>query len=149
LTMKSNSVKSDQLIKWSEYYESKIYSYFTSKKKDSFAQTPTSGSYCAWFLDRTLQTLWQTWVQMCQWQRPWTQILSVGEQAWYQATNGLCSSRFKAKGRRIFGKLSKNKNYFRRTLRNQSRAFTSKGEVLARSPPKVHKCHDSKLSDRC
>ena len=149
LTIKLNSVISDQFIKWSDTYETKIYSYLATKKKYSFTEPPSPGSYFAWVFDRALQALRQTWMQMCQWPGPWSKILSFGKQARHQTTNGLRSARFKTKGRRILGKLSKDKKYFRRTLRYQSRAFTSKGEVLARSPPKVQKCHDSRLSDQC
>lgn len=147
--MKLNSVKSDQLYKWSDIYETKIYSYSTSKKKDPFTQASTLRGHFTWLFNRALQALWQAGLQVCRWPRPWTKVLPVGKQTRKQTSDGLCSTRFKAKGRRILGKSSKDKDHFRRALRYQSRAFTPKGEVLARSPPKVRDCHDGNISDRC
>lgn len=147
--MKSNSVISDQSYKWSDIYETKIYSYSTSKEKDPFTKDSTLRSYFAWFFNRALQALWQAWMQVCRWPRPWSKVLPISKQTRQQTSDGLCSTRFKAKSRRILGKLSKDKDHFRRALRYQSRAFTPKGEVLARSPPNVRDCHDDNISDRC
>ena len=143
------SLISDQLYKWSDTYESKVYSYSPSKEKDPFTQASALRSHFAWFFNRALQALWQARMQVCKWARTWSKVLPVGQQTWWQTTDGLCSTRLKTKGRRIFRKLSKDKDRFRRTLRNQSGTFTPKGEVLARSPPKVRDCHDGVISDRC
>ena len=145
--MKLNSVISDQLYKWSDTYETKTYSYSTSKKKDPFTQASALRSHFAWFFNRAVQALWKAGLQVCKWPGPWSKVLPVGEQTRQQTSDGLCSTRFKAKGRRLLNKLSKDKDHFRRALRNQSRAFTPKGEVLARSPPKVRDYHDSDISD--
>ncbi len=147
--MKLNRVISDQLYKWSDIYETKAHNYSASKEKDSFTQASALRSHLAWFFNRALQALWQAWMQVCKWPRSWSKILPVGKQTRQQTTDGLRSPRFKAKSRRILSKLSKDKDHFRRALRNQSRAFAPKGEVLARSPPKVRDCHDSDISDRC
>ena len=147
--MKLNSVKSDQLYKWSDIYGTKVYSYSTSKEKDPFTQASTLRSHFAWFSNRALQALWQAWMQVCRWPRSWSKVLPVSKQTRQQTSDGLCSTRFKAKGRRLLSKLSKDKDHFRRALRNQSGTFTPKGEVLARSPPRVRDCHDGGISDRC
>jgi hypothetical protein len=147
--MKLNSVKSDQLYKWSDNYETKVNSDPTSKKKDPFTPASTLRSHFAWISNRALQALWEAWMQVCKWARTWSKVLSVGKQTWQQTTDGLCSTRLKAKSRRILIKLSKDKDHLRRALRNQSRAFTPKGEVLARSPPKLRDCHECDISDRC
>ena len=147
--MKLNSVISDQLYKWSDIYGTKVYSYSTSKEKGSFTQASALRGHFAWLFNRALQALWQAWMQVCRWPRPRSKVLPVGKQTRQQTTDGLYSTRFKAKGRRILSKLSKDKDHFRRALRNQSRDFTPKGEVLARSPPKLRDCHDGNISDRC
>ena len=147
--MKINNVKSDHLFKWSDIYETKPYSDSAPKEKDSFTQASAHRSHFAWFFNRTLQALWQAWMQVCRWLRTWSKVLPISKQSRQQTSDGLCSTRFKAKGRRILGKLSQAKDHSRGALRNQSRAFTSKGEVLARSPPKVRDCHDGDVSDRC
>ena len=144
-----NNVKSDQLYKWSDIYETKVYSYFASKEKDTFTKASAPRSHFARLFNRALQTLRQAWMQVCRWPRPWSKVLPVGKQTRQQTTDGLYSTRFKAKGRRILSKLSKDKDHFRRALRNQSRAFTPKGEVLARAPPKLRDSHDGNISDRC
>ena len=147
--MKFSNVISDQFYKWSDIYGTNINSYSTSKEKDPFTQASTFRNHFAWLFNRALQALWKAWVQVCKWSGPWSKVLPVSKQTRQQTSDGLCSTRFKAKGRRILGKLSKDKNHFRRALRYQSRASTPKGEVLARSPPKVRDCHDGDISDRC
>lgn len=140
---------SDQFNKWSDKHERKVNCLSSSKTKDTLAKTAESAIYSAWIFNRALQALWKAWMQVCRWAGSWSKVLPVGKQTRQQTPDGLCSTRFKAKSRRILSKLSKNKDHLRRALRNQSRAFTPKGEVLARSPPKVRDCHDSDLSDRC
>ena len=147
--MKLSNVISDQLYKWSDIYGTKIHSYSTSKEKDPFTQASALRSHFAWLLNRAVQALWKAGLQVCKWPGPWSKVLPVGKQTRQQTSDGLCSTRFKAKGRRLLSELSKDKNHFRRALRYQSRASTPKGEVLARSPPKVRDCHDGNISDRC
>ena len=147
--MKLSNVISDHLYKWSDIYETKINIYSTSKEKDPFTQASTLRSHFAWLFNRAVQALWKAGLQVCKWPGPWSKVLPLGKQTRQQTSDGLCSTRFKAKGRRLLSELSKDKNHFRRALRYQSRASTPKGEVLARSPPKVRDCHDSNISDRC
>ena len=143
-------LQSDQLYTWSDIHAAeKVLCHLAKTPPSSSAPPAPTPSHPARITDRALQTLWQAWLQMCRWPRPRPEVLSVGKQTQKQTTDGLCSTRFKAKGRRILSKLSKGKDHFRRALRNQSRAFTQKGEVLARSPPKVRDCHDGYRSARC
>ena len=135
--MRINSIKSDQLFKWSDIYETQVNSCFTPKTKNSFTQASAYRGRFARLINRALQALWQAGMQMCRWAGSRSKVLSLGKQAWQQAADGLCPTRFKAKGRRILSKLSQNKDNLRRTLRNQPRAFASQGKVLARPPPKV------------
>ena len=147
--MKFSNVISDQLYKWSDIYATKIYSYSTSKEKDPFTQASALRSHFAWLFNRAVQALRKAGLQVCKWPRPRSKVLPVCEQTRQQTSDALCSTRFKTKGRRLLSELSKDKNHFRRALRYQSRASTPKGEVLARSPPKVRDCHDGNISDRC
>lgn len=147
--MKLNNVKSDQLYKWSDIYERQINHHSTSKTEDSFAQASIFRGYCSRLFNRAIQALWEAWMQMCRWTRPWPKVLSVGKQAWQHATDGLCPTAFKGKGRRVPGKSSQNKGNFRRALRNQPRAITTKGKVLARPPPRIRGQPNGNVSNRC
>jgi hypothetical protein len=140
---------SDHFNNWSDYHETKVYSYSPTKEKDPFTQASVLRSHFAWFFNRALQALRQARVQVRRWPRSWSKVLFISKQAWATSPDGLCSSGFPGKCTRLLGKLSKDKDHFRRALRNQPGTFTPKGEVLARSPPKVRDYHDSGISDRC
>jgi hypothetical protein len=110
---------SDQFYKWSDNHEREVNRISSSKTKDTPAKTAESAIYFAWIFNRALQALWEAWLQMCSWTGPWSQVLFISEQAWATPPDGLCSSRFPEKSARLLGKLSKDKDYSRRALRDQ------------------------------
>jgi len=137
LTMRKNDVKSDQFIKWSDFYEKQTYQYSSAKTKNTFEQTSKAGSHFERLFNRALQALWQAWMQMCSRPWPWPKVLFIRKQAGQQATDGLRPTRFKGKGGRIPDKFSQDKAHFRGALRHQPRAFASQAKVLARPPPQL------------
>ena len=137
---------SDHFYNWSDYHERKVNRISSSKTKDTFGKTAESAIYSAWIFNRALQALWEAWLQVCSWTGPWSQVLFISEQAGATSPDGLCSPRFPGKSTRLFGKLSKDKDYSRRALRDQPGTFTSKGEVLARAPPNLRGHSDDRIS---
>ena len=137
---------SDQFNKWSDNRERKVNRISSSKTKDTLGKTAESAIYSAWIFNRALQALWEAWLQMCSWTGPWSQVLFIREQAWATPPDGLCSSRFPEKSARLLGKLSKDKDYSRRALRDQSRTFETQGEILARAPPSLRGHSDGRIS---
>jgi hypothetical protein len=132
--MKIIQALSDHFINWSDYHERKAKRISPSKTKDTSAKTAEPAIYSAWIFNRALQALWEAWLQMCSWTGPWAQVLFISEQAWATPPDGLCSPRYPGKSTRFLGKLSKDKDYSRRALRDQSRTFETQGEILARAP---------------
>ena len=147
--MKKNDVISDQLNKWSDIYEKQIHQYSSPKTKNTFEQTSKARNHFERLFNRALQALWQAGMQMCSRPWSWAQILFIRQQAGQQATDGLCPTRFRAKGGRIPGELPQNKAHFRGTVRHQPRAFASQAKVLARSPPQLRGRCNGNDSDRC
>jgi len=70
---------------------------------------------------RTLQALWQAWLQMCQGTRPWPQVLLVRELPECAAANGLCSAEPSCGGQEISRPLSTRSRNLRADLRDQPR----------------------------
>ena len=149
LTMRKNDVISDQFNKWSDICEKQTHQYSSAKTKNTFEQTSKAGSHFERLFNRALQALWQARMQMCSRPWPWAKVLFICQQAGQQATDGLRSTRFKGKGRRIPGKLPQDKVDFRGALRHQPRASTSQAKVLARSPPPLRGPCNGNDSDRC
>lgn len=146
--MIESCILSDQLINWSDIYEKKINHSASAKTKNTPSETSSSRSRSPRFFNRTLQTLWKTWLQMCRWTWPWPKVLLISQQVWKQAPDGLHSTGSQRKCRKVPCKLPKDKDNLRRTLRNQSRAFTSQGKILARPPPIPRGQHDGNVSGR-
>lgn len=144
--MKIIKAISDHFNNWSDNDERKVNRISSSKTKDTFTKTAESAIYSAWISNRALQALWEAWLQMCSWTRPWAQVLFISEQAWATSPDGLCSPRLLGKSTRLLGKLSKDKDYSRRALRDQSRTFETQGEILARAPPSLRGHIDGRIS---
>ena len=142
-------VLSDQFNNWSEYHERKDYSNSSSKTKDTPAKTAESPICPSWVFNRALQALWKTWVQVRTWARSWTQILSIREQAWAAASDGLCPPGLPGKSKGASGQLPEDKSHYGRALRDQPGTFASKGKVLARAPPSLQRQNHGNISDRC
>lgn len=133
--MKSKIAISVQFTKWSELYERKNYPIIAAKKKDASEKAAASRSHFTGFVDRALQALWQTWMQVCQIAWAWPEILSIGQQAQTKADNGLRSFGLPGTSQPILGKFSTGESYFGRALRDQSRVVETAGKALARPPP--------------
>jgi len=126
---------SDHLNNWSDNNERKIKFSTTTKKNNTHKKPATSRSSLTGICNRTLQALWQAWMQVCQIAGPWSEVLSFGQQAQTKTSNGLHSSGLSRAGHRICRQFSPNKNDFRRVVRNKPRTAQAARKTLARSPP--------------
>ena len=143
------SALSDHFYNWSDSYETKINISSSPKAKNPAAQTSTTGSRSARFFNRTVQALWQAWMQVCPGPGPWAQVLFVSQQVWAKAPDGLRATGLPDKGQRVSGESPQNKDDPGRALRNQPRAFAPQGKVIARSPPSLRGQRDGNVSGRC
>ena len=135
--MNKNSLLSDQLYNWSDNEPFR----FLFRRADP--ATPSSGQatatartvYSAGFVDRTLQTLWQTGLQVCPGSRARTQVLSIGQPARRTAPNGLRAGGVLSTGLRVPPQLSASASTAGADLQPQSRVITAPNEVLSFKQP--------------
>ena len=80
--------------------------------------------------DRTLHPLWQTWMQVRRYSRPWSKILSVGQLSRPQTRTGVCASKIPRSSRSFSAQLSDSQADLRRDLEYQSRTASSERQVV-------------------
>lgn len=123
-------ILSDQLYNWSGPYEDKI-DLLPSQTAQDAHRTPTSSARNPKrFTHRALQTLWKTWVQVCQ--RPWAraEALSLRYAFKGQASNGLRATGSPQSGNQASEELPTPTTNPRRNLRDQPRALAAKGGAI-------------------
>lgn len=128
--MKPNPSVSDQLYNWS-LHECPFLRSITSKALFSgcpSCQAPEANT--SWLPHRTLQTLWQTWMQMRSNPGTWTQILPVRELSRQEANNGLCAFGALTSGKPICEEPSASSRVARTNKSNQPRTLASQGSLL-------------------
>ena len=132
--MNKNTIGSDQLYNWSDNEPFR----FPSCRADSATSGPGQATapprtvYSAGFVDRTLQTLWQTGLQVCPGSRARAQVLSLGQPTRCTAPDGLCSGGVLSTGLRVPPQLSASASTAGADLQPQSRAITAPNEVLSK-----------------
>ena len=90
--MNSFGIWSDQSFRWSATYAEEILCHPTKAPSGSTRQAAAPRCHPSRFSYRTLQALWQAWLQMRQGARPWSQVLLVRELSEFTAANRLCSA---------------------------------------------------------
>ena len=128
--MDKYNILSDQLTTWSDYHGKLFNKRTEKKKKRAFEKVAESGTYRERFINRAVQTMWKTRMQMCQRKGAWPQILSVYQSDWEKTQNGLHTTGYERKGCKISTKLSIIKRDFGRNLQNQSRTYSAQSTVL-------------------
>src|SRR4030088_3700888 len=100
--MNKNTIRSDQLYNWSDN-EPFRFPCRTDSATSGPAQAvaPARAIYSAGFVDRTLQALRQTGLQVCPGSRAWPQVLSIGQPIRRTAPDGLCSAGVLSTGLRV------------------------------------------------
>ena len=89
---------------------------------------PFQTHHCHWptplegLAHQTLHPLWQTWMQVRRYPRPWSQILSVGQLSGPQTRTRICASEISPSSRGFTYQLSDGQTNLRRDFEYQSRA---------------------------
>ena len=120
--MNSFGVWSDQSFRWSANYEEEILRRPTKAPPGSTWQAAAPRCHPSRFSHRTLQALWQAWLQMRQGTRTWSQVLLVCELPKITAANRLCSAEPSCRDQEIPRQLSTRSRNLRADLRDQPRA---------------------------
>lgn len=128
--MKCFQLMSDHLYKGTDYYERPINIIFKSQKKETSKKASGFGTYFEGLIARTLQALWETWMQVCKRQGARPKILSDYQSIWQKSTGGLCRSIIKREGCRIYIQLPSGTRHPGRDLSDQSGASSPQREVL-------------------
>jgi hypothetical protein len=120
--MNSFEILSDHSFTWSAFYAEEILHRPAKSPPGSARQAASPRWHPSRFSHRTLQALWQAWLQMRQGPRPWPQVLLVRELPECAAANGLCSAEPSCGGQEISRPLSTRSRNLRADLRDQPRA---------------------------
>ena len=132
--MNKNTIRSDHLYNWSDN-EPFRFPCRTDSATSGPAQAAATARtlYSAGFVDRTLQALWQTGLQVCPGSRAWPQVLSIGQPTRRTAPDGLCSGGVLSTGLRVPPQLSASASIAGADLQPQSRVITAPDEVLSKT----------------
>src|SRR3989449_4817320 len=141
--MNSFGIWSDQSFRWSATYAEEILCRPTKAPSGSTWQAAAPRCHPSRFSHRTLQTLWQAWLQMRQGTRPWSQVLLVRELPKITAANRLCSAEPSCRDQEIPRQLSTRSRNLRADLRDQPRAAAPPRGAAARTEE-----HTSELQSR-
>lgn len=128
--MEKSSIKSDKLNNLSERTESNEKSSCSSL--GSYSSPPKDETRVSKGLThRTIQKMWETWMQMRLGKGSWPQILPVGKLSWESAGNDLCSPELCEAGKRISRQSCRYSGTSGRDLRDQSPAIAETRGVLS------------------
>lgn len=119
--MNSFGILSDHAFTWSAIYAEKTLRRPAKASSNSSSQAASPRWHPSWFSHRTLQALWQAWLQMRQGPRSWPQVLLVRELPEIAAANGLCSAEPSCADQEIPRQLSARSRCLRTDMRDQSR----------------------------
>jgi hypothetical protein len=128
--MRDIMIKSDQLYTWSDYYENSINTIFKAKAKGAPEKTAQYVAYFKRLINRTLQTLWETGMQVPEREGAWTKILSFYQSNGTQTPDGLYPHRNKRQSDGISGQLSHGSRDPGGNLPDQSRAHLPERNIL-------------------
>ena len=132
--MTENALISDQFYNWSDNEQFRFHSR-TAPATPGFDQAAGAARtlHSPRFLDRTLQTLWQTRLQVRPRPGSWSQILFVDQPARCSPRDGLRPGGLLSTSFLIPPQLSASASAARTDLQPQSRVITAPGEVLTLS----------------
>ena len=148
--MNSFGIWSDQSFRWSATYAEEILRRLTKAPSGSTRQAAAPRCHPSRFSHRTLQALWEAWLQMRQGARPWSQVLLVRELPEYSAANRLCSAESSCRDQEIPRQLSARSRNLRADLRDQPRAAAPPRGALRTHDEhrffRAHRAHRSPIS---
>jgi hypothetical protein len=130
--MNSFGIWSDHAFTWSAIYTEETLQRSTKASSDSSRQAASPRWHPSRFSHRTLQALWQAWLQMRQGPRSWSQVLLIRQLPEIAAASGLCSGEPSCADQEIPRQLSARSRSLRADLRDQPRVATpSRGALKA------------------
>src|ERR1700736_6050259 len=134
--MNKNTIISDQLYNWSDNEPFRLLPWRANPATPSPGQAAATARtvYSAGFVDRTLQTLWKTRLQVRSGSRARAKVLSVGQSARRSTPNGLRAARVLWAGLRLSPQLPASAPIVGTDLQPQSRVVTAPDEVLNFKP---------------
>jgi hypothetical protein len=129
--MDESRIISDQLYNWSDH-EPPPFCGCVAPTTSSTGQAtgPVRTVHSPRVLDRTLQTLRQSWLQVCSGTRSWTQILFINQPARHSTADGLRANGAHSAGQRVPPQLPASAATAGADLQPKSRVITAPGEVL-------------------
>src|SRR5215472_2793139 len=131
--MYSPVIESDQLYTWSDIRARKNLCRFAKTPPISSAATAFTHRDPSWLAHRTLQTVWQARLQVCQWPGARPQVLLVGKLSGLSTSHGLCAARVLRSDRRIPCQLPTRPRDFGGNLRDQPPTIAaSRGALRSR-----------------
>jgi hypothetical protein len=140
--MNSFGIWSDHSFRWSAAYAEEILRRPTKAPSGSPRQAAAPRCHPSRFSHRTLQALWQAWLQMRQGARPWSQVLLVRELPEFTAANRLCSAKPSCRDQEIPRQLSTRSRNLRGDLRDQPRAAAPpRGALRAHDEHRFFRAH--------
>jgi len=110
--MTANRRSSDQYYDWSDrQHRKRVHTRLAATEKAACGSIPVSGLGIDRFVDRTLQALRKTWVQVCSGPGAWTEVLPFGQSIRLDPAHGLCSLRVSSTGSGVCRELSPDSRY--------------------------------------
>ena len=128
--MKYSELVSDQLNTWSDINERAFDHSAQTQTQAIAAQTASVGCGAARLPDRTLQTLRQTRLQVCQWSGTWAEVLFVGQPNRCTSGDGLRPTVHAGTSNAVPCQLPHHPRHTRSTVRNQPRVDAPTRAVL-------------------
>src|SRR3974390_575756 len=128
--MNSFEIQSDHSFTWSAIYAEEILRRPAKAPSGSARQAAAPRWHPSRLSHRTLQALWQAWLQMRQRPRSWPQILLVCELHECAAASGLCSTEPSCRDQEIPRPLSTRSRNLGADLRDQPRVAAPPGGAL-------------------
>jgi hypothetical protein len=148
--MNSFEIWSDHSFTWSATHAEEIIRRPAKAPSGSARQAAATRWHPSWFSHRTLQALWQAWLQMRQGPRSWPQILLVCELPECAAASGLCSAEPSCGDQEIPRPLSTRSRNLGADLRDQPRVTAPpRGALSAHDEHRfflAHRAHRSPIS---
>jgi hypothetical protein len=124
------NVLSDQYYKWSDRHAKHIQHISEKETSRSITKSSRSAEDHSRIVDRALQAVRKTRMQMRNRRRSWTEALSLDAPAWGRTIDGICPAVLRRANQRISRKLSSGARNIGRDLPNQSRTFAAARETL-------------------
>ena len=140
--MNGHQLLSGQLYMWSDWGDRRTLFRPQKTPQAAAAETATTGVRPPGLAHRALQALRQTRVQMRQWPRTRSQVLSVGELPGQSSANGLRPSGRSRRDQRARSQLSSDPRDLREDLRDQPRtAAPARGALRGGGEPSSNIAH--------